>query len=91
MNIITSTSAQPYNEWVVEALNRFEKYHVKGIAIVALTDENYTLTGYWNMTLHDKICAKEEINFDTIDEFVKNNAERYGFAAEDEGEELDDE
>lgn len=84
MNIITSTSAQPYNEWIADALNRFEKYHVKGIAVVALTEEDYTLTGYWNMTLNDKLWAKEEINFDAIDEFLKNNAERYGLSIEDE-------
>lgn len=46
MNIITSTSAQPYNEWIADALNRFEKYHVKGIAVVALTEEDYTLIVY---------------------------------------------
>lgn len=46
MNIITSTSTQPYNEWVVEALNGFEKYHIKGIDMVALAKEGYALTNY---------------------------------------------
>lgn len=81
MNIITSTSDKPYREFFVEVLNTFEKYNITGIAIVGLTDgEN--LTGYWRMSLRDKETAKTEIGYDCIDEFIKNNADRYFEVAE---------
>lgn len=89
MNIING--AQAYDEWMTYVSNMLAMHNVKGVAIVALIDEGGTFTGYWNMTLNDKLWAKEEINFDAIDEFLKNNAERYGFAVEDTDEEAQDE
>ena len=76
MNIIASTSKQPYVEFVADMLNRFEKYNINGIAIVALTDKD-NLTAYWNMDLYDKTTAKTELEFDCIDAFIKINADRY--------------
>ncbi len=76
MNIIASTSKQPYVEFVAEMLNEFEKCNIRGIAVVALCDD-CNLTGYWNMGLRGKEEAKAEINHDCIDEFIMNNADRY--------------
>lgn len=76
MNIITSTKNSPYNEFLAESLDKFEKYDIKGIAIVALTDKE-TLTGYWDMSLADMSKAKSEIEFDIIDRYFTENADRY--------------
>ena len=76
MNIIASTSDKPYRKFFAEALNTFEKYNITGIAIIGLTDSE-NLTGYWRMSLLDKETAKTEIGYDCIDEFIKNNADRY--------------
>lgn len=76
MNIIVSDKKQDYVEFMTKALNTFQKYPVKGIAIVALCDEE-NITGYWNMSLHDKLTAENELRFDVIDEFIQTNKERY--------------
>ncbi len=87
MNIIASTSKQPYVEFIAEVLNEFEQHNICGIAVVALCDD-CNLTGYWNMSLNKKEMAKTEINHDCIDELIKNNADRYSqiFDAAREGE-----
>ncbi|MGN0163519.1 MAG: hypothetical protein ACI4EA_08090 [Candidatus Ornithomonoglobus sp.] len=76
MNIIASTSKQPYTKFVTEMLNTLEQYNVRGIAVVVLAD-NENLSGYWNMNLYDKSRAKNEIEFDCMDEFIKTNIDRY--------------
>lgn len=88
MNIITSTSSKPYNEFFMETLNEFEKYNVRALAVIALTDDTQqVLTGYHNMSLLDKQIAKDNLEFDIIDEFLRNNADRYGIEmGEDEDE-----
>lgn len=53
---------------MAKALSTFEDYNIKGIAIVALAD-NENLTGYWHMDLGNKITAETEIRFDVLDEF----------------------
>lgn len=83
MNIIISTKNCPYNEFLTEGLDKFEEYDIKGIAVVALTDEE-TLTGYWNMSLADVSKAKSEIEFDIIDKFVTNKVDRYMGTSEEE-------
>lgn len=85
MNIITSTGNKPYNEFFTEALDYMEKYDIKGIALIILTD-NYDkmLSGYWSMNLIDKQVAKSQIELDIIDEFIKNNSNRYGLDLADE-------
>ncbi len=79
MNIIASTSKKPYTEFIADALNKAEPYNVKGIAVVILTDTE-NLTGYWNMDLSDKIRAKSELEYDTMDDFIMANIDRYGDA-----------
>ncbi len=87
MNIITSTSSKPYNEFFMETLNEFEKYNVRALAVIALTDDTQqVLTGYHNMSLLDKQLAKDNLEFDIIDEFLRNNADRYGIEMEGEDE-----
>lgn len=86
MNVIVSTSEQPYTQFMAEAMNTFEDYNIKGIAIVALTDGD-TLTGYWNMNLDDRAKVKTEVEFDCIDEFMKRNIDRYIDYESEDGEE----
>lgn len=85
MNMITSTSKQPYNDFILDMLNKLEQVHVNGIAVVILTD-NENMTGYWNMDTNDLAIAKTELEFDTIDRFIMVNSDRY-FGAEDEDDE----
>lgn len=85
MNMITSTSKQPYNDFILDLLNKLEQVHVNGIAVVILTD-NENMTGYWNMDTNDLAVAKTELEFDTIDRFIMVNSDRY-FGAEDEDDE----
>lgn len=85
MNIITSTTNSPYNEFILDLLNKLEQVHVNGIAVVILT-YNENMTGYWNMDTNDLAVAKTELEFDTIDRFIMVNSDRY-FSVEDEGDE----
>lgn len=85
MNMITSTSKQPYNDFILDLLNKLEQVHVNGIAVVILTD-NENMTGYWNMDTNDLAIAKTELEFDTIDRFIMVNSDRY-FGAEDDDDE----
>lgn len=85
MNIITSTKNSPYNEFILDLLNKLEQVHVNGIAVVILTD-NENMTGYWNMNTNDLAIAKTELEFDVIDRFIMVNSDRY-FGAEDEDDE----
>lgn len=85
MNIITSTKNSPYNDFILDMLNKLEQVHVNGIAVVILTD-NENMTGYWNMNTNDLAIAKTELEFDTIDRFIMVNSDRY-FGAEDEDDE----
>ncbi len=85
MNMITSTSKQPYNDFILDMLNKLEQVHVNGIAVVILTD-NENMTGYWNMDTNDLAVAKTELEFDTIDRFIMVNSDRY-FGAEDKDDE----
>lgn len=85
MNMITSTSKQPYNDFILDMLNKLEQVHVNGIAVVILTD-NENMTGYWNMDTNDLAIAKTELEFDTIDRFIMVNSDRY-FGAEDDDDE----
>ena len=85
MNIITSTKNSPYNEFILDLLNKLEQVHVNGIAVVILTD-NENMTGYWNMNTNDLAIAKTELELDVIDRFIMVNSDRY-FGAEDEDDE----
>ena len=82
MNLIISNRNQDYQKFIAEALNTFEDYNIKGLAIVALTD-NENLTGYWNMELKDKLTAENEIRFDVLDDFITVNKDRYFECEED--------
>lgn len=82
MNVILSSSNEDYTKFIAEMLNMLENYTVKGIAIQVLTNEE-VLTGYWNMSLKDKEQAKANIGYDCIDEFIRSNADRYGFYEEE--------
>lgn len=83
MNTILSSSNEEYTKYMAEILNVLDNYTVKGIAVVALTEETDTITAYWNMDLTDKQIAKEKIGDDCIDEFIRNNSDRYGFETDE--------
>lgn len=74
--IISDKQQQEYTGFMAETLTLFEQENIKGIAIVALTD-NETLTGYWNMNLKDKATAENEIRYDVIDQLIMANKDRY--------------
>ena len=54
MNIITSTGNKPYNEFFSEALDYMEKYNIKGIALIILTD-NYDEYKKYLISVHEKM------------------------------------
>lgn len=76
MIVIISNKSQKYTDFISEGLNELEKHNVKGIALVAICDDE-NLTGYWNMNLHKKLTAENEIRFDVMDTFLKANKDRY--------------
>jgi len=74
--IVSDKQNQPYTEFIAGALEALEGQDVTGIAIVALC-KGEAMTGYWNMSLRDKAQAETEIRYDTIDQFLLVNKERY--------------
>lgn len=76
VTIISDKQQEEYTGFITETLNTFQNHNIRGIAIVALTDDE-TLTGYWNMNLRDKATAENEIRYDVLDEFILNNKDRY--------------
>jgi hypothetical protein len=82
--IIASDGHDDYEQWLCEVFENFQKNSIQGIAVVALTKEGSALTGYWNMSLKDKIQVEAEIRFDTIDQFILANPDRYGIPEEEE-------
>lgn len=81
--IVSDKEKRDNTNFMAEAIQRLYEHEVKGIAIIALCDDE-NLTGYWNMTLKDKREAETEIRFDVIDEFIKANRELY-FPDEEDG------
>ena len=83
MNVLISDNNKDYHGFIVDMLNVCEGQQINGIAVVILTETD-TLTGYWNMSLHDKLTAENEIRFDTFDDFFKVNKDRYTTEGDDE-------
>lgn len=77
MTMIVMDSNQPYTEFITQSLDELSKHSVNGIALVALVDDSYELTSYWNMTLRNKLQAENALRFDSMDEFILANRERY--------------
>lgn len=80
---IFSDKKQDYMDFIADSLSNMEKFNVTGIAIVVLTDNGQSLTGYWNMDLKSKAEAKNNIEYDVIDGIVMANKDRY-FENDDE-------
>lgn len=76
MIFIMSDKQQDYQAFMAETLQTLADYNIRGVAIVALTDDE-TLTGYWNMSLRDKSQAETEIRCDVIDGLIMANKDRY--------------
>ncbi len=83
MNFIASSKKLPYSEFMLEMLNNLEHYDVHGIAVVAFIGDE-TLNGYWQMDLADKERARDAIDHDCIDEFIRNNLDRFRALLDDE-------
>lgn len=82
---IFSDNNEEYTDFIAKALAEFQEHKIHGIAIVALADGE-ALTGYWNMNLKDKLQAESEVRFDSIDQFMLSNKERYFAANADDDE-----
>ena len=76
MVIIMSDKQQDYHAFMVETLQMFEEHNIKGLAIVALTDEE-TLTGYWEMDLKQRADAEIAIRYDVVDGLIMANRDKY--------------
>ena len=77
MTYLVSDKDTPYTKFMAETLDEFAKHDIKGLAVVALVDGNYELTGYWNMDLRDKLQAESAVRFDVLDAFLLSNSGRY--------------
>lgn len=75
-SMIFTTEPKGYTAFLTETIEAFSKSNIKGIAIVALTG-NENITGYWNMSLQDKVIAENEIRYDVVDGLIMANRDRY--------------
>lgn len=82
-SVVFSSKQSDYASFINETLDQLEDYNVKGLAVVALT-ENDDLTAYWHMSVRDKAIAESAIRYDAIDSVILANRDRYGM---DGGEE----
>jgi hypothetical protein len=87
MTFLVSDKNTDYDAFVAETTEFLKEHNVRGIALVALTDDGEALTAYWNMSLRDKLQAENEIRFDALDTFLLNNAGRYCNCSDGECEE----
>lgn len=74
--IIITDVPKDYTSFLSEAINFISENDVKGIALVAVTEED-NLTSYWNMSLRDKERAEMAIRHDVTDQFIMANIDRY--------------
>jgi len=86
--IITDKQQLEYSEWLAQSIEEMQKHNVRGIAIVALCDDE-NITGYWNMSQRDKAMAETEIRYDVIDGFINANTARY-FDIDDDCNDVED-
>ena len=82
MNILISDNPKDYNGFMAKVLEALEDSPPSGLAVVAIAKSGEIMTGYWNMSLKDKLTAESHIRFDVLDEFINNNADRYGLEIE---------
>lgn len=59
-------------------LNKIDFENVDKLAVVAFKKDGTVECGYFNMTLRDKADAKQQIEFDILDDFIRVNGDRYG-------------
>lgn len=86
--LIGGQPAGEYDGFVVKTLEVLRGYHIKGLAIAAVTQDKgkEVVTGYWGMSMSDKVLAAGHMQADAIDQMILTNRERYF-----EGTEEDDE
>lgn len=77
MTVIVSDTPKDYNSFLMEIANTLDQNPPKGMAVVSICEDGNTVCGYWNMSLKDKITAEAHLRFDVMDEFIKNNIDRY--------------
>lgn len=77
--IISDTQPKEYSGWLTESLEALEDVEVKGLALIALVnDENASAyTAYWHMNLADKAQAEQHLHYDVMDTFISANINRW--------------
>jgi hypothetical protein len=81
MTILTSDKQKEYHEFICRAVDMLSDEKVKSIAIVSITDDDTTITNYWQMCLRDKETAELAIRKDEMTDFINVNRD-YFFPSE---------
>lgn len=78
MGRIIDFPGDDYNAFLDNTAKVLSEYNIKGIAVVALLDNDDTvLTGYWNMGQVEKSYAAVHIQADAISQMIENNIDKY--------------
>ncbi|PWL41390.1 MAG: hypothetical protein DBY45_10270 [Clostridiales bacterium] len=88
--IFSDDMAQPYSEFITDALHKFAEYKVQKIAIVGILDDNQAYCGYYKMGVFDKMMAAEHIKSDALMEMIIANIDTIRDALNDLEEQDDD-
>lgn len=79
-------SDKPYGKWLSESLSRLDKMNIESFAIIGLTDNHETVTGYYNCDVSDKAVMATNIHADALYDTVIANADQIVKAAEEQNE-----
>lgn len=77
--IISDKQPKEYSGWLAESLEALEEVEVKGLALIALVnDENASAyTAYWRMNLANRAQAEIHLRYDVMDAFISANIDRW--------------
>ena len=95
--LISDQPPEPYEAWLVKALEKLRGYKPDSIAIVAIPgaecpDEDVSMvTNYWHAEFMDKHLMAAAINDDAMWQLVQANMDRYLDELEAEEDEEDEE
>ena len=81
----------PYAEWLEGSIRALTEHDVKCIALAARVDDDQVLTAYFRADLADKAILAAFIQGDAMLDMAMSNARLIVDAAEDGGEEDEDE
>ena len=79
IKLAADNSEHDYDSFIANTARILGQYDVKGIAIVALLENDGfpAITGYWKMNQCDKAYAAVHIQADSIDQMVGANMHKY--------------